>query len=110
LFCNDLRWEREDDARAYKERARSGVEVEKKKNEPFALSLFTPSLSNACSFFSIKKNTPPKKMAASRPLVTVQGLDGTASGQTALPAVFTAPIRPDVVLQVRYARKSRRLF
>lgn len=39
-------------------------------------------------------------MAASRPLVTVQGLDGTASGQTALPAVFTAPIRPDVVLQV----------
>ena len=43
-------------------------------------------------------------MAASRPLVTVQGLDGTASGQTALPAVFTAPIRPDVVLQVRLKR------
>lgn len=42
----------------------------------------------------------PKTMAASRPLVTVQGLDGTASGQTALPAVFTVPIRPDVVLQV----------
>ena len=39
-------------------------------------------------------------MAAARPLVTVQGLDGAAAGQTALPAVFTAPIRPDVVLQV----------
>ena len=101
---------REKTMRAHIKREQGRGSRSKKKNEPFALSLFTPSLSNACSFFSIKKNTPPKKMAASRPLVTVQGLDGTASGQTALPAVFTAPIRPDVVLQVRYARKSRRLF
>lgn len=36
-------------------------------------------------------------MAAARPLVQVQGLDGNAVGQTALPAVFTAPIRPDLV-------------
>ena len=50
------------------------------------------------------------KMAASRPLVTVQGLDGTASGQTALPAVFTAPIRPDVVLQVCLEETSTAFF
>ena len=54
----------------------------------------------------IKKHFLAFKMAASRPLVTVQGLDGTASGQTALPAVFTAPIRPDVVLQVRWKKKE----
>jgi len=36
-------------------------------------------------------------MAAARPMVQVQGLDGAAAGQTALPAVFTAPIRPDIV-------------
>jgi len=45
-------------------------------------------------------------MAAARPLVTVQGLDGAAAGQTALPAVFTAPIRPDVVLQVRWGEEG----
>ncbi len=42
---------------------------------------------------------PQTKMspAAARPLVTVQGLDGAPAEQTALPAVFLAPIRPDVV-------------
>ncbi|KAG7672355.1 hypothetical protein KSW81_001319 [Nannochloris sp. 'desiccata'] len=33
---------------------------------------------------------------ASRPLVAVQGLDGSAAGQVELPAVFTAPIRSDI--------------
>ena len=39
-------------------------------------------------------------MAAARPLVSVQGLDGAAGEQTSLPAVFTAPIRPDIVRTV----------
>jgi large subunit ribosomal protein L4e len=39
-------------------------------------------------------------MAAARPLVSVQGLDGSAAEQTALPAVFSAPIRPDIVRTV----------
>lgn len=34
---------------------------------------------------------------AARPLVTVQGLEGEAGEQVALPAVFLAPIRPDIV-------------
>ncbi|PWN49988.1 putative RPL4A-ribosomal protein L4-A [Violaceomyces palustris] len=34
---------------------------------------------------------------AARPTVNVRGLDGAASGSVPLPAVFTAPIRPDVV-------------
>lgn len=33
-------------------------------------------------------------------MVQVQGLDGSSVGQTALPAVFTAPIRPDVVTTI----------
>jgi large subunit ribosomal protein L4e len=37
---------------------------------------------------------------AARPLVSVQGLDGSAAEQTKLPAVFTAPIRPDIVRTV----------
>lgn len=37
-------------------------------------------------------------MAASRPLVTVWAADGQeAAGQAPQPAVFTAPIRPDIV-------------
>ncbi len=36
-------------------------------------------------------------MAASRPLVTVHSAEGEAGRQTALPAVLTAPIRPDIV-------------
>ena len=39
-------------------------------------------------------------MAASRPMVTIQSLDGDSSEQLALPAVFTAPIRADIVQQV----------
>ena len=40
-------------------------------------------------------------MAASRPLVSVQSVDGSSSSsQLTLPAVFTAPIRPDIVQQV----------
>jgi len=33
-------------------------------------------------------------------MVSVQGLDGAAEGQTTLPAVFSAPIRPDIVRTV----------
>ena len=51
-------------------------------------------------------------MAASRPMVSVQGADGgSGSGQLTLPAVFTAPIRPDIVQQVyRGSVKSARLI
>ena len=42
----------------------------------------------------------PAIMAAARPLATVQSLDGDATEQVALPAVFTAPIRPDIVRSV----------
>lgn len=42
--------------------------------------------------------------AAARPLVTVQGVDGADKGaQATLPAVFLAPIRPDVVATVHTA-------
>lgn len=41
----------------------------------------------------------PAKMAA-RPTVTVYAASGEASGSLALPSVFTAPIRLDVVQQV----------
>ena len=34
---------------------------------------------------------------AARPLVSVFALDGTKSGETTLPAVMSAPIRPDIV-------------
>ncbi|PWN91851.1 60S ribosomal protein L4/L1/L2 [Acaromyces ingoldii] len=36
-------------------------------------------------------------MAAARPTVNVRGADGAAAGSVTLPAVFTAPIRTDVV-------------
>ncbi|KDD73527.1 ribosomal protein L4/L1 [Helicosporidium sp. ATCC 50920] len=39
-------------------------------------------------------------MAAARPLVAVQGIDGKATEQIALPAVFLAPIRSDIVQTV----------
>ena len=38
--------------------------------------------------------------AASRPLVAIQSIDEGSSEQANLPAVFTAPIRPDIVRQV----------
>ena len=48
-------------------------------------------------------------MAASRPLVTVQSVDGEAGDQVALPAVFTAPIRQDIIRQVHTGlAKNRR--
>ena len=34
---------------------------------------------------------------AARPTVNVRGIDGVATGSLPLPAVFTAPIRPDVI-------------
>ena len=37
---------------------------------------------------------------AARPLVSVQSIDGEAVEQTNLPAVFTAPIRSDIVQSV----------
>lgn len=40
-------------------------------------------------------------MAASRPLVSIQSLDGDSSTeQLTLPACFTAPIRADIVQKV----------
>jgi large subunit ribosomal protein L4e len=39
-------------------------------------------------------------MATARPVVGVLGADGAAVGQTPLPAVFSAPIRPDIVRTV----------
>ena len=39
-------------------------------------------------------------MASARPLVGVLSLEGEASGQTNLPAVFSAPLRPDIVRTV----------
>jgi large subunit ribosomal protein L4e len=45
----------------------------------------------------------------SRPQVTIFSADGTAGAQAALPAVFTAPIRPDVVNFVHTnVRKNKR--
>jgi len=34
---------------------------------------------------------------ASRPVVSIYGLDGSSVGETTLPAVLTAPVRPDLV-------------
>ena len=84
-------------------RGRGGWTEKKKEKERLCFAPLFFSLDRAWAFFLALK------MAASRPLVTVQGLDGTASGQTALPAVFTAPIRPDVVLQVRAGKEKSRL-
>lgn len=47
----------------------------------------------------------PAKMAA-RPTVTVYAASGEASGSLALPSVFTAPIRLDVVQQVHSESKE----
>lgn len=46
------------------------------------------------------KNTTTETMA-SRPTVSIIGKDGRPSGQThVMPAVFSSPIRPDVVQKV----------
>ena len=49
-------------------------------------------------------------MAAARPVVSVYGANGSATGETInLPAVFKAPIRPDVVnfVHTNVAKNSR---
>eukprot|EP01024_Parvocaulis_polyphysoides_P054446 TRINITY_DN5502_c1_g1_i1.p1 TRINITY_DN5502_c1_g1~~TRINITY_DN5502_c1_g1_i1.p1 ORF type:complete len:406 (+),score=77.83 TRINITY_DN5502_c1_g1_i1:77-1294(+) len=47
--------------------------------------------------------------AAARPLVSVQGLDGEIIEQTPLPAVFTSPIRPDLVTLIHtHMNKNKR--
>ena len=46
---------------------------------------------------------------ATRPLVKVQALDGSAAGQTQLPAVFSAPLRSDIVQTVHtHLNKNKR--
>ena len=47
-----------------------------------------------------------------RPLVSVQSLAGEAADQAALPAVFTAPIRPDIIRQVHtgLAKNKRQAY
>ncbi len=47
-----------------------------------------------------------------RPLVSVQSLAGEAAEQAALPAVFTAPIRPDIIRQVHtgLAKNKRQAY
>ncbi|GLI70653.1 hypothetical protein VaNZ11_015589 [Volvox africanus] len=52
-------------------------------------------------------------MAASRPLVSVINVEtGEAAEQTALPAVFTAPIRPDIVrtIHTNMAKNKRQAY
>jgi large subunit ribosomal protein L4e len=49
---------------------------------------------------------------AARPLVSIISIDGESVGQTALPAVFTAPIRPDIVrtIHTHMAKNSRQAY
>ena len=52
-------------------------------------------------------------MAETRPLVTVYGADGAATGASVpLPGVFAAPIRPDVVRSVHtnIAKNARQAY
>lgn len=52
-------------------------------------------------------------MAAARPLVSVINIEtGEAAEQTALPAVFTAPIRPDIVrtIHTNMAKNKRQAY
>jgi large subunit ribosomal protein L4e len=51
-------------------------------------------------------------MAAARPQVSVFGLDGKVSQQVPLPAVFTAPIRPDIVrfVHTNMAKNNRQPY
>jgi large subunit ribosomal protein L4e len=52
-------------------------------------------------------------MAASRPMVSIQSVDGdSSSAQLSLPAVFTAPIRADIVQQVHtdLAKNKRQAY
>jgi len=51
-------------------------------------------------------------MAAARPLVSVYTLEGKVSEQVPLPAVFTAPIRPDIVnfVHTNMAKNARQPY
>ena len=51
-------------------------------------------------------------MAAARPLVTVQGVEGEGAEAAALPSVFVAPIRPDIVqfVHANMAKNKRQAY
>ena len=51
-------------------------------------------------------------MAETRPLVSVVDASGASIGQTPLPAVFSAPIRPDVVrfVHTNMAKNGRQVY
>lgn len=51
-------------------------------------------------FLVLHYGLPQDVRMAARPTVNVRGVDGAATGSLPLPAVFTAPIRPDVVQQI----------
>merc|ERR1712029_674289 len=58
------------------------------------------------------RTTTKKVMALARPLISVFNEQGETSGQVTLPAVFKAPIRPDVVSFVHsnMAKNSRQPY
>jgi large subunit ribosomal protein L4e len=64
--------------------------------------------------FTIPKilRAPVVTMAAARPLVSVIGAEGAAAEQVALPAVFVAPIRSDIVQTVHthMAKNARQAY
>ena len=53
-----------------------------------------------------------ENMAETRPLVSVVDASGASIGQTPLPAVFSAPIRPDVVrfVHTNMAKNGRQVY
>ena len=83
---------------------RSKKKPKKVSCSPGHLAITLPRLTRILSL-----RTPlsrhPAKMAA-RPTVTVYAASGEASGSLALPSVFTAPIRLDVVQQVHSECRS----
>jgi len=58
------------------------------------------------------RNVPLLEIMAARPLISVYNEQGEASGQITLPAVFKAPIRPDVVnfVHSNMAKNSRQPY
>lgn len=54
----------------------------------------------------------PLVAMSARPVVSVFGTDGSAKESTTLPAVFTAPIRPDIVnfVHTNMAKNSRQPY
>jgi len=58
------------------------------------------------------RNVPLLEIMAARPLISVYNEQGEASGQVTLPAVFKAPIRPDVVnfVHSNMAKNSRQPY